>query len=160
MVYRARTMRQIALTAAGVAALVPSAVAQQPNSAQANAIRQACRADYQAHCANVPTGGSAALSCLQQNSASLSQSCQAALGAMSGGGMTQGNAAPPPAMPSPPMTPRQEMAMLRYSCGRDYRAFCSDIRPGGGRAIACLEGHAPSLSRQCRSALLAARERR
>jgi hypothetical protein len=42
------------------AALAAPALAQQPTSAQAGAIRQACRDDYQAHCASVHTGGSAA----------------------------------------------------------------------------------------------------
>jgi hypothetical protein len=64
-------------------------VAQQPAQAaptqgQVAAIRQACRADYQAHCASVPTGGSAALACLQQNAQSLSAPCQQALGAVGG----------------------------------------------------------------------------
>ena len=31
-----------------------------PTQAQASAIRSACRTDYQAHCADVPTGGAAA----------------------------------------------------------------------------------------------------
>ena len=35
-----------------------SSFAQQPTQAQVNAIRQACRADYQTYCASVPTGGS------------------------------------------------------------------------------------------------------
>ena len=67
-----------------VAITLPS-LAQQPSPAQASAIRQSCRADYQAHCASVPTGGSAALACLQQNAASLSPACQQALRAAGGG---------------------------------------------------------------------------
>jgi hypothetical protein len=60
-------MNSLSLTAA--ASLVALAVlfgapapalAQQPTEAQINAIRQACRADYQTYCASVPTGGSAA----------------------------------------------------------------------------------------------------
>ncbi len=39
----------------------PAALAQQPSRAQIGAIRANCRADYQAHCASVPTGGLAAL---------------------------------------------------------------------------------------------------
>ncbi|HEX4617721.1 MAG TPA: cysteine rich repeat-containing protein [Stellaceae bacterium] len=64
------------------------AVAQQPtqagqsNQAQINAVRQACRSDYMAHCSSVPTGGSAALACLQQNMQSLSAPCQQAVGAV------------------------------------------------------------------------------
>jgi hypothetical protein len=93
--------------AALLAALALPAQAQQPTSAQASAIRQACRADYQAHCASVPTGGSAALACLQQNAASLSPGCQQALKSASGGGAaatpqtsTARPAAAAPAVPS------------------------------------------------------------
>ncbi|WP_199445647.1 cysteine rich repeat-containing protein, partial [Acidisphaera rubrifaciens] len=55
-----------------------------PTQAQASAIRSACRADYQAHCAGVPTGGAASLSCLQANAAAVSQPCRNALAAVSG----------------------------------------------------------------------------
>src|SRR6266851_7451347 len=65
-------------------ALVGPALAQKPTQAQIGAIRQACRSDYQTYCSNVPTGGSAALACLQQNAQSLSAPCQQALGAASG----------------------------------------------------------------------------
>ena len=37
--------------------LIAPAAAQQATQAQRNAIRQACPADYQAHCANVPAAG-------------------------------------------------------------------------------------------------------
>ncbi|MEO8509478.1 MAG: hypothetical protein ABI593_17765, partial [Betaproteobacteria bacterium] len=71
-----------ALTAAIVA--TQPAFAQQPTSAQASAIRSACRADYQANCAGVPTGGQAALACLKQNAARTSSACQQALAAVGG----------------------------------------------------------------------------
>jgi len=64
------------------AAAPPPAQAQQPTQAQIATIRQTCRIDYQAHCATVPTGGAAALQCLQQNAQSLSAPCQQALGAI------------------------------------------------------------------------------
>ena len=69
---------------AGILVAAPLAHAQQPTSAQANAIRQSCRADFQANCAGVPTGGQAALACLQQNAAKTSPECQQALRAASG----------------------------------------------------------------------------
>lgn len=59
-----------------------SALAQLPTDAQRSAIRSACRSDYWAYCRSVPTGGAAALSCLQQNRSSLSASCQSAVGAV------------------------------------------------------------------------------
>jgi len=76
-----------------------SAGAQQPTSAQASAIRESCRGDYQAVCAGVPTGGSAALACLQQNAARTSGACQQALRAV-GGSAPRADA--PSKVPTPP----------------------------------------------------------
>jgi hypothetical protein len=147
-----------------VVALLPylatPAAAQRPTQAQQNAIRQSCRSDYQAHCSDVPTGGSAALACLQQHSAQLSAPCNNAVMAVSGpsgnaptGGHTAAPAAPPAASAGPPMSPRQEMTALRGYCGEDYRRLCRGVRPGGGRGIQCLRDNAPSLSSGCRGAL-------
>jgi hypothetical protein len=170
--------------------LLGAANAQQPTQAQKNAIRSACRSDYMAHCASVPTGGKASLECLQQNMASLSASCQSAVNAIAGGGAATPDAgqapaeapapqspapsaaaptepappateagAPPPRREYPPMSPRQEMAILRWSCGPDFRALCGDVPPGGGRVVACLRDNAPSLSPRCRRALMGAGRR-
>ena len=156
-----------------------SASGQQPTQAQKNAVRSACRSDYMAHCASVPTGGKASLECLQQNMASLSTACQSAVNAIAGGGAAAPAAEQPPAAPAaaaaapppaeanapppqrefPPMSPRQEMAILRWSCGPDFRALCGDVPPGGGRIVACLRDNAPSLSPRCRRALMGAGRR-
>src|SRR5258707_59254 len=55
-----------------------STAAKKPSSAQIAAIRSSCRNDYQKACAGVPTGGAAALNCLEKNKADLSASCQKA----------------------------------------------------------------------------------
>jgi hypothetical protein len=150
-----------AVSALLVATLAGAASAQQPSSTQAAAIRSACRADYQSHCANVPTGGSAALQCLMQNAPGLSSGCQQALNAVSGGaGGAPGPAAPPPlrqpatSQPAPPPT-----AEMRQACGADYRRYCRGIPPGGGRALACLQSNGDRLSRTCRGALAAMQSR-
>jgi hypothetical protein len=149
--------------------------AQQPTQAQVNAIRQACRSDYQTYCASVPTGGSAALGCLKENAQSLSAPCQQAVGAVGGAApapQRQAPAAAAPGTPAPTATapatpayrspppsqrteasPRQEVYLLRRACGPDYRALCSDVPVGGGRVIECLRANGRSLSRPCRSAL-------
>jgi hypothetical protein len=62
-----------------VIALAHPALAQQPSSEQASAIRQACRSDYAAVCSGVPTGGAAALNCLKGQAANVSAACRAAL---------------------------------------------------------------------------------
>jgi hypothetical protein len=150
----------LALLAAAIACVFPLAAgAQQPTQAQANAIRQSCRSDYQAHCASVPTGGTAALQCLQSNVAKLSPACQQAVAATTGGapsGPPAAAAQPRPA-PAPALTPRQEAALMRQSCGQDFRAFCRGVPLGGGRAISCLADHQESLSPGCRNAMAAAR---
>jgi hypothetical protein len=156
---------------AALVLLAGPAAAQQASEAQRNAIRQACPADYRAHCANVPAAGQAAFACLERNLAQLSPVCQRAVAAVSGGAAPHGassNAAPavsaaPYAGAGPqaaPMTPRQKLVMMRQACGGDFYAFCRGVPFGGGRAIACLRAHAGSLSPQCGQALSAARANR
>jgi Cysteine rich repeat len=58
------------------------------------------------------------------------------------------------------MSPRQEAMLLRRACGQDFRAYCGDVPPGGGRIVGCLEANSQNLSRQCRSALVSARQGR
>ena len=67
--------------------------AQQATQAQIDAIRQACRGDYQTFCAQVPQGP-AALNCLKQNMPRETAGCRQALGALSGGAATP-TASPP-----------------------------------------------------------------
>jgi hypothetical protein len=143
-----------------------TAAAQQPSQAQIGAIKQSCRLDYQSYCSGVPTGGSAALQCLQGNMASLSPGCQTAVGAVTGGASTrppaQASQSAPPyrgssAAPPPAMSMRDEAALMRRSCGGDFRAYCQGVRPGGGRGMACLAENQARLSPPCRGALAEAR---
>jgi hypothetical protein len=98
---------QIALLAVGSFGIAEPAAAQQPSQAQVSAIRSACRSDYQSHCASVPTGGAAALQCLQKNVASLSPRCQQAVNAVGGGAPAVATPTAPaaPAAPTPPTAP-------------------------------------------------------
>src|SRR6476661_7927719 len=59
--------------------VVSEAAAQQPTKGQTNTLRSACRNDFIAHCSNVKPSGSAALTCLQRNAASLSSACRTAV---------------------------------------------------------------------------------
>ena len=78
-------------------------LAQQPTQAQISAIRGACRGDYQSVCASVPTGGQAALQCLQQHASAVSSGCREALAAI--GGTPAPAAAAAPAAPEAAATP-------------------------------------------------------
>lgn len=137
--------------------------AQQPSQAQTNAIKQSCRSDYQSVCSSVPTGGRAALQCLQQHQAELSPACQGAVAAVTGGGGGGGGGAAPPAgagsqamAPSgapPALSMRQQAALMRNACGGDFRAYCQGVGLGGGRAMACLAENQSRLSPSCKGAL-------
>ncbi|MEP7276161.1 MAG: hypothetical protein ABI812_07380 [Betaproteobacteria bacterium] len=162
-------------------AAISEAAAQQPTSAQQNAIRNSCRNDFQAVCAGVQPGGSAALQCLQQNAAKVSPPCQQALAAVGGGApaspaasgtgaaaapaATAPAAAPmqqPKAQPQSgmgPMSMREELRLTRDSCGPEYRTYCQRVQPGGGRALTCLEANAQSLSPGCQRALMEMKQR-
>jgi Cysteine rich repeat len=151
-----------------------SAGAKKPSSAQVSAIRSACRSDYQQHCTGVPTGGAAALSCLEKNKAKLSANCQKAVTAAGGGAKTPADddAATAPAAGGAPtdaattaapaaapalvlraMRPREVIFVLRSACGADVRSLCGDVPAGGGRIIQCLAGQAASLSPACADVL-------
>ena len=177
----------IVLLALGLAGWTGPAAAQQPSQAQVNAIRSACRGDFQAHCAGVQPGGSAALACLKKNVAGLSPACQKAVTAVGGAAAPSAEppaaaaaaAAPPvaaPAAAAPPATapgpaagataaparpavpPRVELALLRRACGQDFQVNCAGVRPGGGQVIACLAANEAALSPRCRRELAMARQ--
>lgn len=97
-----------ALIATSLIVLTNPAAAQQPSTAQRDAIRSACRSDYETYCASVPPGGKPSLMCLQKNMASLSAPCQNAVGAVGKASSAPkatppaSSAAAPPAAASPP----------------------------------------------------------
>jgi Cysteine rich repeat len=140
-----------------------AAPAAKPSSAQVSAIRSACRSDYPKVCAGVPTGGAAALQCLEKNKAKLSASCEKAVAAVGGGAAPAAAepagaaAAPAAAAPSAivlrPLRPREELLVLRSACGGDVRSLCGGVQPGGGRIVQCLAQNAGSLSPACKDVL-------
>src|SRR4051812_22418428 len=95
-----------------------SAYAQNPTSAQRNALRQSCRADYEANCSSIAPGGKASLQCLQEHMDSLSPACRSAVGAVSGGGDRRSSRPAPAAAVERP----------GQACRADYREFCGGIR--------------------------------
>jgi hypothetical protein len=142
--------------------------AKKPTDAQIAAIRSACRTDYPKVCAGVPTGGAAALQCLDKNKSKVSSGCQQALNAAGGGaapaaagsstGAPAGSAAAPVAAAPAvivlrPMRPREQLFVLRSACGGDVRSLCGGVAPGGGRIVQCLATNAGSLSPACKDVL-------
>jgi outer membrane biosynthesis protein TonB len=144
--------------------------AKKPSQAQISAIKSNCRSDYPRVCAGVPTGGQAALQCLEKNKAKVSAACAKAVAAVggsggsaaAGGGSTGGapaGAAAPDAAAAPtvivlrPMLPREELFVLRSACGGDVRSLCGGVPAGGGRIMQCLASQAGALSPACKDVL-------
>ena len=137
-----------------------STAAKKPSSAQVAAIRSACRNDYRQNCAGVPTGGAAALSCLEKNKANLSPNCQKAVNAAGGAPADAATASPDaapagaaPALVLRPMRPREVLFVLRSACGADVRTLCAGVPAGGGRIVQGLATQAASLSPACADVL-------
>ena len=167
-----------ALTATIGLLCAASAFAQQPTDEQRNAIRSACRADYEANCASVPPGGAASLQCLQKNMSSFSASCQRAVSAiepaaaapkagaapaqsapaatLAAPATTTAPAAPKAAAAAPASKPTDaQTAAIRSACRSDYQKNCASVPPGGAPALNCLERNKAKLSASCQKAVSA-----
>ncbi|WP_440635550.1 cysteine rich repeat-containing protein [Bradyrhizobium sp. PUT101] len=48
---------------------------------------------------------------------------------------------------------RSEARATMQACRADYRRLCSDVAPGGGRILACLQSHAGQLTSTCAQTL-------
>ncbi|WIG52013.1 MAG: hypothetical protein OJF48_002930 [Afipia sp.] len=171
------TLRRVAalwsLTATIFWVTTISVVAQQPTDEQRNAIRSACRSDYEANCASVPPGGAASLQCLQKNMSKLSGSCQQAVKAIEPAAAPNAETAPAPAASAPAKaaapaaapkaaatTSAQkpsdaQTAAMRSACRSDYQKNCASVPPGGAPALNCLERNKSKLSASCQQAVSA-----
>ena len=163
-----------ALAAIVVFAVAMPAVSQQPTDEQRNAIRSACRADYEANCASVPPGGEASLQCLQKNMSKLSGSCKQAVNAIepAAAAPKAGSASVPPApapakAAAPAAAPKAaasapaqkptdaQTAAIRSACRSDYQKNCASVPPGGEASLQCLQKSMPKLSPSCQKAVSA-----
>jgi hypothetical protein len=179
----------VVLSFAAATATFAPASAQVPTPSQRQALRSNCVSDYRANCATVPTGGMAALVCLEQHVDKLSPACKSAVLA------AEGQPAPAAAAPAaaekpapsnkeakkaikPPSTPAPaaadttaeppprhvlpfflEVRIAARACATDFRLLCPGVPLGHGNAIFCLKVHAHRLDPACRNALIAAGER-
>jgi hypothetical protein len=97
------------------------AAAAQPTKAQENALRSACRKDFMSHCSGVKPTGSAALSCLQQHSASLSKPCRTAVSAVGGDAASAGATSSAGSTPARAKSARSSFRLPALRCGSQCR---------------------------------------
>ena len=98
--------------------------------AQGSAVRQACRAEIQQHCAGVQPGEGRLRACVKENFAAFSEPCKQAL--------------------------LSSVAVVR-ACKADVQRTCPDIQPGGGHIQACMKDHFAEYSDSCKQAIVTAK---
>ena len=89
-----------------------------------------CLADVKQFCAEVPVGGGRIQACLKEHDAQISEACRTRVDAL-----------------------MKEAGLAYAACRWDIGYFCSNVAPGGGRIISCLEDNKEHLSPSCASML-------
>ena len=98
--------------------------------AQGTALRQACGAEIQQHCAGVQPGEGRLRACVKENFAAFSEPCKRAV--------------------------LSTVAVVR-ACKADVQRTCPDVQPGGGRIQACMKDHFAEYSEPCKQAIITAK---
>ena len=89
-----------------------------------------CLADVKQFCAEVPVGGGRIQACLKEHDAQISEACRTRVDAL-----------------------MKEAGLAYAACRCDIGYFCSNVAPGGGRIVSCLEDNKEHLSPSCASML-------
>jgi hypothetical protein len=108
----------------GLFVVASSAIAQQA------AVRQACGAELQQHCAGVQPGDGRIRACVMNHFAELSEPCKQAL---------------------------LSAVTVVKACKPDVQRTCPGVQPGGGRIQACMKDHFAEYSEACRQAIIMAK---
>ena len=98
--------------------------------AQQAAVRQACGAEIQQHCAGLQPGEGRIRACVKDHFAEFSDLCKQAL--------------------------LNSVAVVK-SCKADVQRTCPGVQPGGGRIQACMKDHFAEYSEPCKQAIIMAK---
>ena len=110
------------------------AVAQE--KARTEKVLTGCADEVETYCKNVTPGKGRLLSCLYAYEDKISTQCQIALCQ---------------AVPSLEMA-LTTLSYLAGECRDDLKKFCSDVKPGEGRLINCLDKKKDALTDRCKTA--------
>ncbi|HTR45674.1 MAG TPA: cysteine rich repeat-containing protein [Thermodesulfovibrionales bacterium] len=110
-----------------ISAIPAISTAGQTQAGQGN---NPCDADIKKLCQGVKPGEGHLMECLREHKAELSPAC------------------------ADKMTEQKDkMKVERKKCEPDVQKFCPDVKPGGGRIVACLKNHQSELSQECKDSL-------
>ena len=98
--------------------------------AQQAAVRQACAAEIQQHCAGLQPGEGRIRACVEEHFAEFSEPCKQAL--------------------------LNSVAVVK-ACKADVQRTCAGVQPGGGRIQACMKDHFTEYSEPCKQAIIMAK---
>lgn len=90
-----------------------------------------CTPDMRKFCADVPPGSGRTQACLREHDAELSKECRTRLNDLG-----------------------REAGVIGAICRWDIARFCSDVVPGGGRIVSCLESNTLNLSPECKNQIV------
>jgi len=88
----------------------------------------ACRADVEKYCKDVPGGGGRRYRCLKEHENELSEPCRKHVADV-----------------------QTKVRGIHEACWDDVNRLCSDVQGGRGRILKCLEQHESQLSDSCRA---------
>jgi hypothetical protein len=99
-------------------------------TARAQAGADACGADVEKYCKDVPVGGGRRYRCLKEHEKELSEPCRKHIADVQG-----------------------KVRGIHEACWDDVSRLCGGVRRGGGRILQCLKDHESELSDPCKAAL-------
>ena len=100
-------------------------------------VLEGCEEEVETHCANVTPGEGRLLACLYAHSDKVSARCESALYEASARLKRMMNA----------------LSYVANECRDDLKKYCSDVKPGEGRLMDCIDKKKDAITDRCRNAI-------
>jgi hypothetical protein len=133
-------MRRIiagSMVVVAAALLLAGGRAQAAEETLADSVKKACSKEIATYCKGVREGQGRIFACLYAFQDKLSDKCNYAL-YDAASQLEQASTA---------------LKFVKSQCQADFDKFCSDVKLGEGRGLACLQKHDKEVSQQCKDAL-------
>jgi Cysteine rich repeat len=122
------------LVAIGGMFLLPTIASAQP---LVDEVKQGCKTELEKYCSEVTPGHGRVLACLYAHEDKLSGACDYALYDAAAQLERAVNA----------------LVYVANECDNDLDKYCSDVQPGEGRLVKCLDKHEKDVSGRCKEAV-------